>query len=498
MAFGRGNNTPNTKDAGNGRQFIPANPFGPQTDIFAGAIGFLLVNADALASAVPENNNKATIAYYSFFGLTFRKIFGLQIYPHLVLRVRRFDYTGQYPYDDAPGSFEQTQTEFVQKWIGGFAGPATTYKHYGHNFEATVSGLDLQNQNYSAATNWQSGNMLFNIDNEILNPGQVNGNTLSNPALSPFSAVITGTSDCAALGNCSAQPYKDENNKNITPPNSNQWNHYHNTDITFQFAQFIERNILNAQSLPCAGENGLCGSNPTISGPNTFCTTATFRLLNSPNGVTLAWQSVNGNVRITGGQGTNVITVDKVNNGNDIIRVLITNACGATLTVDYPVRVGAAWPDMNIYGPTSVSCGQVVTYQTSYVEGAGYEWSYPSSWIYDYGQGTWSITLQIPDYAYSSTSGDIRLLVHDACNNTILSTLSVYSSCGGYYYMMSPNPATSTVTVSAKETTAKGEKIDKAITEVNIYDQQGNLKKHQKFGNIKNATLNIAELKTGI
>lgn len=31
--------------------------------------------------------------------------------------------------------------------------------------------------------------------------------------------------------------------------------------------------------------------------------------------------------------------------------------------------------------------------------------------------------------------------------------------------------ATSTVTVSTKEKTAKGEKVDETITEVNIYDQ---------------------------
>ena len=155
---------------------------------------------------------------------------------------------------------------------------------------------------------------------------------------------------------------------------------------------------------------------------------------------------------------------------------------------------------MNIYGPTYVSCGQIVTYYVSAVPGAGYQWSYPSSWIYNYGLGTNSITLQIPDYAYSSTSGEVRLLAYNACNNTTLSTLYVNSSCGEYYYYysMSPNPATSTVTVSTKETTPKGEKVNKSITEVNIYDQLGNIQKRQKFGKVKTATLNVSELKTGV
>lgn len=113
MAFGRGDNAPNTKTAGNGNQFTPGNPFHPKDDIFWGGLFTLLVNAEAQGSAVSENNEKATIAYYSFFGITFRKIFGIP-FPTITLRVRRFDYTGQYPYDDAMGSFEQTQTDFVR------------------------------------------------------------------------------------------------------------------------------------------------------------------------------------------------------------------------------------------------------------------------------------------------------------------------------------------------------------------------------------------------
>lgn len=113
IALGRGDNTLNTKDAGDGQQFKPGNRFNPESLIFAGTIGFLLVNAEANGYAVPENNNKNTIAYYSFTGLTFRKIFGIPVLPVLTLRVRRFDYTGQYPYDDGQGSFEQTQTDFA-------------------------------------------------------------------------------------------------------------------------------------------------------------------------------------------------------------------------------------------------------------------------------------------------------------------------------------------------------------------------------------------------
>ncbi len=236
-----------------------------------------------------------------------------------------------------------------------------------------------------------------------------------------------------------------------------------------------------------------------IFGADYFCTTSNpYSVTNLPPGATVTWSaSPQGIVSLT--SNGNSVTATKITDGTFSLIATITGAACPS-TISRTLKAGSVWPDMNIYGPTYVSCGQVVTYQTSYIEGAGYQWSYPSSWIYNYGQGTWSITMQIPDYAYESTAGEIRLLTYDACNNTRLSTLYVSSSCGEsyYYYSMSPNPATSTVTVYSKETNTKEKTKHETITEVNIYDQQGNLKKHQKFGKVNKATINIADLRTGV
>lgn len=353
LAFGRGDNTANTKDAGVGQQFTPANPFDPQDNIFSGAMSFLLINMNAEANAVPENNTKATIAYYSFFGVTIRRIFGIPILPTITLRVRRFDYRGQYPYDDAMGSFEQTQTEFVDSWWGGIMGiggpSSTTNGHDGHNFVATASALDLQNQGYGAGTNWQSNNMFFNIDNEILNPGTVAGNTLSVPARSPFDAVLTGTSDCGSVV-CTAQAYRDENGNAVFPPNEDTWNHLHNMFITRQAARFIQRKILNALPVNCAGSDGLCNRNPSISGPGVLCTTGVYTINNLPAGVTILWLSVNGTFNVIGGQGTPTATIQRVFNGLDIVRVQFTNACGASITRDLNIISGFPMAEFVSFG----------------------------------------------------------------------------------------------------------------------------------------------------
>ncbi|HRP57761.1 T9SS type A sorting domain-containing protein [Agriterribacter sp.] len=345
IALGRGDNTASTKNAGNGLQFTPSSPFGPQSLLFAGSVSFLLVNLEAEGYAVPENSNKSSIAYYSFLGLTFRKIFGILPVSAVTLRVRRFDYTGQYPYDDRQGSFDQTQTQFAYSWISGAGMPATTEGHDGHNFVATASALDLQNQTYNSANNWQSSNMFFDIDDQIQNKGQVNGNTLITPSLSPFEAVMTSTSDCGSLtGGCSADPYWDENENWVYPSSNNHWNNYHNTSITYQVARFIERNILKAQPVDCAGQNGLCGATPTVSGPEVICTNGQYQLNNLPNNVTISWESQNGKLDITGGQGTLLITVNKTGTGEDIIKVTLTNACGASVSINKSVTVGTPSP----------------------------------------------------------------------------------------------------------------------------------------------------------
>jgi hypothetical protein len=498
LAFGRGNNIPPTKNAGNGQQFTPLNPFGPQSDLFYGAFGGLLVNMEAEAVAVPENNIKATIAYYSFFGFTFRKIFGINILPIVTLRVRRFDYTGQYPYDDAPGSFEQTQTEFVRNWRRGLAAHPTTYGHDGHNFLATVSALDLQNQNYSASTKWQSSNMLVNIDNQIVNPGQVNGNTLANPALSPFQAVITGTSDCGAIG-CTAEPYINENNNWVFPANNNLWNHYHNTDITFQFAHFIERNILNANPINCAGGNGLCNINSIITGPSLICTSDQYELINVPQNVNILWEMQNGKLAITNGQGTPVINVSMLSSGSEIVKVTLTNNCGASLSLTLPVTVGPPLAPSIIVLNYDRRCGTYLEAQSSTVASAtGYVWNLNFGQVVEDGTDYFYVSPLIHNPQTGLTYYNyLSVQAKNACGTSEPSATSQFnvgpipSTCGGggggcCQIQASPNPTSGSMTV---ETTDNSE-----FTRLRIVDKNGQIRKQYSYAATKKVTLNVSDL----
>jgi len=307
IAFGRGNNTSN-KNAGNGNQWTAANPFNAGDKVFEGGITFVLVNATAQVWAVSEDNNRADIGLYKFGGITFRKIFGIPIIPTVTLRRREFKYRSLNSYDDAPGGFDVTQRSVKDSWAGGLAGPASTLEHDGHCFLPTVSALDLQNQSYGSGNNWQSNNLFYNIDSQIRNIGTVSGNDLITPSLSPFKAVITSTTD------------------------GNAANLAHNGNINQRFATFIQRKILNANPINCAGANGLCSLNPAITGTMNDCA-STFNLNPLPNDVTINWSSKYGYLSVINGQGTSAVTIKRNQNITDTLFATLTNSCGANVVV---------------------------------------------------------------------------------------------------------------------------------------------------------------------
>jgi hypothetical protein len=481
IAFGRGDNTASTKDAGNGVQW---NNFVPGTKIFEGNMTWFLVNFTSSAFAVPENNNNSYIARYRFLGLTFRSIFGIPIGPTLVLRVRNFKYTGQYPYDDAPGSFELTQAIFAETldgWANGAAVDATTYDHFGHNFVSTASALDLQNQTYDETTEWQSDNMFFNIDNLIQNPGTVTGNTLSNATLSPFTAVITSTSDVFSAGN-----------------------QFHNQDISNAVALFILRKILNANpSFNCTND-AFCNVNPGLSGPDLICTNGQYQITNLPTGLNINWEILNGLAKIDNGQGTNTINVSKLSNGNETIRVTLTNSCGTSRVVNKSVHFGPySSSDYPISGPSSACKNQSVSFSTNDLAGAtNYQWTWSSNWSYTSGQGTRNLSLTT-----GSTTGNfpVTVRVDNSCGNggsAAVKTVFV-NNCGGraFTFTVSPNPTTGGLNITAVQDRSKTNGILNIakIYQIKILDQSGNTLKHFNYlKGIGSTNIDLRNLTAGV
>ena len=71
--------------------------------------------------------------------------------------------------------------------------------------------------------------------------------------------------------------------------------------------------------------------------------------------------------------------------------------------------------------------------------------------------------------------------------------MQCFRSCGSHLVTVSPNAASSTVTVATISKTSAF-----TFDEVEIYNLQGNLKKQFKYKKVNSATLNIADLSNGI
>lgn len=236
-----------------------------------------------------------------------------------------------------------------------------------------------------------------------------------------------------------------------------------------------------------------------ISGYEPICTSpATYKIVGTPGTATVTWSSTSSNISFSPTTGTQT-TVSRISNGTAFLTATVTNPCSSTSSTTATIRVGGYGSgDYPITGPSNASCGSYVTYTTNQLPGAtNYSWFYPSSWTYVDGQGTYMLTLITP---YSSSYGQIGVRVANACDpsgSPAIKTTSV-TGCYGYFaYSVSPNPSTSDVTVTPTALVSSGVK-QKSITEINIYDAQNNLKKHQVFNKVSKASINVSGLPMGI
>lgn len=242
-----------------------------------------------------------------------------------------------------------------------------------------------------------------------------------------------------------------------------------------------------------------------INGPVTVCATAqSFSVTNLPAGATVAWSASPTGILNVPANG-NPISVSQITPGTVTLTATVT-ACGGPFTLTKTVRAGGySSSDYPVSGSSSGSCGQYVYFSTNQLPGAtSYTWFYPSNWSAS-GYTTPNLSLYIPS---GTTSGNyqVGVRVANACDaGGSYAVKSFYVSCSGMMvYEVSPNPATDEVTiapsdetVTASTSTAKTT-APATITEVNIYDQMGNIKKRYKFNNQKQVKVNVSSLRTGI
>lgn len=242
-----------------------------------------------------------------------------------------------------------------------------------------------------------------------------------------------------------------------------------------------------------------CNNQYTITGNEILCSSDVYSIGALPAGTSVTWSSTPAGIVNIPNPNVSPVTLNYASSGNVTLTATITNACNQTSSEYKYIRVGGySSSDYPVSGPSSACTNSDVYFNTNVLAAAtNYQWFWPNDWTYVSGQGTPYLALRT---GYNANSGSVGVRVANQCDaggSPGMQYVQV-NDCGYYYYMMSPNPASTTVTISAKETTPKGEKSDKTITEVNIYEQQGNLKKHEKFSKVKTATVNISGLNNGV
>lgn len=100
------------------------------------------------------------------------------------------------------------------------------------------------------------------------------------------------------------------------------------------------------------------------------------------------------------------------------------------------------------------------------------------------------ITKDLCDIEY-----DISVEAVNSCGTSARTHANAYAACDPGF-VIAPNPASSTITVSSVENKLQSSETN-TIQEVRIYDWQGTLKKYQKYPKARRANINIAELPNG-
>jgi hypothetical protein len=133
-----------------------------------------------------------------------------------------------------------------------------------------------------------------------------------------------------------------------------------------------------------------------------------------------------------------------------------------------------------------------------------YEWELPQDWV-ALQTGTNTATTQdniLP--VYPGSGGWIYVKRSNACGNSSLYSVQVnFDPWCGNYYRISPNPASSVITISPDTKTGMTNKRPASANNLNITitvsDVSGNVKKRQQFSNSTGKMqLNVSDLKTGI
>jgi hypothetical protein len=246
--------------------------------------------------------------------------------------------------------------------------------------------------------------------------------------------------------------------------------------------------ITEAHTVPLLVIEPETSSSITINGPESVCTSSVFSVSGIPPGLSSAWSaSPEGIVQLSCTNCTQT-TVTKYSAGKVTLSATIGNKI-----VTKQITVGSPKPGPVTFSLIDPTTGKLFA-NTQPVAGAtSYNW---------YMNGTLNTGWTGPSAHFSIPRNqcdieyDISVAAVSSCGISAQSHANAYVPCDNFF-VVSPNPASSTVAIYPDESKSLQGSQEKSIDVIRIYDNLGNLKKYQTFNKAKTASINISYLLPG-
>lgn len=188
-----------------------------------------------------------------------------------------------------------------------------------------------------------------------------------------------------------------------------------------------------------------------------------------------------------------VTRIGSSNSGITLTSNYVYSGCNTNVNIVKPISVGKVQP-----GPINVLLvdpyiGRIQVEVEPVLGATDYRW-YKDGVLQTIYHSTFAqipIKRNVCDVGYG-----ITVTSTNVCGVSAATYKGVYVPPCNNYYMVSPNPAASDVSVSTDESKTQSASSE-TFDEVRIYDFQGTLKKYQKFNKVKTAMINISGLNNG-
>jgi hypothetical protein len=232
----------------------------------------------------------------------------------------------------------------------------------------------------------------------------------------------------------------------------------------------------------------------SISGNSSLCSgTSTYSVSNVPCNATVTWSaSPSGIINLSPSGAT--VTATTIGNGRVSLKATI-NACSNFFTYK-DISVGTPQPAYGIY-PMDGSNGYCVNggqygFEALGATGdpLGYKWIVygPTQTDFYYNQAD-QIQLTFP----GAGTNTVAFVATNSCGQApaVITSVEVSGSCGGWGFVASPNPVSSSIEVALNNSTDKQMQIQQVV----ITDKMGNTIKTINNSGTKHLTINTGNLK---